>query len=136
MVERSSQKVMDLLKVSLRPEFLNRIDEVAIFEPLSRKHIHNIVEIQLNALREELLADEIDLDFSKQAVDYLAEAGYDPEFGARPVKRIIQKKVLNKLSKELLHNRVQRGSKIVLDAFEDELVFRKPREVETMMNSN
>ena len=135
-VERSSQKVMDLLKVSLRPEFLNRIDEVAIFEPLSRKHIHNIVEIQLNALREELLTEEIDLDFSKQAVNYLAEAGYDPEFGARPVKRVIQKKVLNKLSKELLHNRVQRGSKIVLDAFEDELVFRKPREVEKMVNSN
>jgi len=135
-VDRSSQKVMDLLKVSLRPEFLNRIDEVAIFEPLSRKHIRSIVEIQLNALREELLADEIDLDFSKQAVNYLAEAGYDPEFGARPVKRVIQKKVLNKLSKELLHNRVQRGSKIVLDAFEDELVFRKPREVEKMVNSN
>jgi len=83
-----------------------------------------------------LLTEEIDLDFSKQAVNYLAEAGYDPEFGARPVKRVIQKKVLNKLSKELLHNRVQRGSKIVLDAFEDELVFRKPREVEKMVNSN
>jgi len=126
-VNRSSQKVMDLLKVSLRPEFLNRIDEVAIFEPLSRSHIHNIVKIQLSLLQAELKEEDINLDFSEQAVDYLAEAGYDPEFGARPVKRIIQKKVLNNLSKELLHNRVERGSSIVLDAFEDELVFRKPR---------
>jgi len=130
-VNRSSQKVMDLLKVSLRPEFLNRIDEVAIFEPLSRSHIHNIVKIQLELLQAELKEEDIALDFSEQAVDYLAEAGYDPEFGARPVKRIIQKKVLNSLSKELLHNRVERGSSIVLDAFEDELVFRKPRVKET-----
>lgn len=131
-IDRSSQKVMDLLKVSLRPEFLNRIDEVAIFEPLSRKHIYDIVKIQLNALREELKEEEIDLQFAEPAIKYLAEAGYDPEFGARPVKRIIQKKVLNTLSKELLHNRVQRGSQIVLDAFESELVFRKPREKEQL----
>ncbi len=129
-IERSSQKVLGLLKQSLRPEFLNRIDEVAIFEPLSRKHIRDIVKIQLDLLREELKEEEIDLRFSEQAIKYLAEAGYDPEFGARPVKRIIQKKVLNTLSKELLHNRVQRGSQIMLDAFEDELVFRKPRESE------
>ena len=129
-VERSSQKVMDLLKVSLRPEFLNRIDEVAIFEPLSRKHIYDIVKIQLGILQADLKEEDIEISFSEQAIKYLAEAGYDPEFGARPVKRVIQKKVLNTLSKELLHNRVERGSKIVLDAFEEELVFRKPRESE------
>ena len=133
-IQKSEKKVMDLLKVSLRPEFLNRIDEVAIFEPLSRKHIRDIVKIQLGILKTELKAEDIDLSFSDQAIDYLAEAGYDPEFGARPVKRVIQKKVLNSLSKELLHNRVERGSKVMLDAFEDELVFRKPREQEASLN--
>jgi len=129
-IERASQKVMGILKASMRPEFLNRIDEVAIFEPLTRKHIHDIVKIQLGLLRDELKKEDIDLHFSDQSIAFLAEAGYDPEFGARPVKRVIQKKVLNTLSKELLHNRVERGSKIVLDAFEDQLVFRKPREKE------
>ena len=88
------------------------------------------MKIQLNLLRDELKTEDIDLHFSEQSIQFLAEEGYDPEFGARPVKRVIQKKVLNTLSKELLHNRVERGSKIVLDAFEDTLVFRKPREKE------
>ena len=129
-IARASQKVMGVLKASMRPEFLNRIDEVAIFEPLTREHIYDIVKIQLNLLRDELKTEDIDLHFSEQSIQFLAEEGYDPEFGARPVKRVIQKKVLNTLSKELLHNRVERGSKIVLDAFEDQLVFRKPREKE------
>ena len=129
-IARASQKVMGVLKASMRPEFLNRIDEVAIFEPLTREHIYDIVKIQLNLLRDELKTEDIDLHFSEQSIQFLAEEGYDPEFGARPVKRVIQKKVLNTLSKELLHNRVERGSKIVLDAFEDTLVFRKPREKE------
>ena len=129
-IASASQKVMGVLKASMRPEFLNRIDEVAIFEPLTREHIYDIVKIQLGLLRDELKKEDIDLHFSVQSIQFLAETGYDPEFGARPVKRVIQKKVLNTLSKELLHNRVERGSKIVLDAFEDQLVFRTPREKE------
>ena len=128
LIAKANEQVMNLLKLSLRPEFLNRIDEFAIFEPLQRDHIKKIVSIQLAALKEKLMEEEIDLNFTGEAIAYLAKKGYDPEFGARPVKRLIQKRVLNALSKELLHNRVEKGTSIVLDNFEDTLVFRKPRE--------
>ena len=132
-IAKANDQVMNLLKVSLRPEFLNRIDEFAIFEPLSRDHIKQVVKIQLSMLQKNLLAEEIDLSFTEEAISYLAEEGYDPEYGARPVKRLIQKRVLNALSKELLHKRVEKGSKIVLDNFEDALVFRKPIEKDGVM---
>jgi len=132
-ITKVEDQVMDLLKRTLRPEFLNRIDEFAIFEPLSRAHIKKVVGIQLQALRKRLLEDEIDLNYTEEAIAYLAKEGYNPEFGARPVKRLIQKRVLNALSKELLHNRLDKGSKIVLDNFEDELIFRKPIEKNGML---
>lgn len=125
-VESTNEKVLNLLKMSLRPEFINRIDEIAVFEPLKRKHIRKVVQIQLKNLVENLKKEDIHLNVSEEALNYLAEEGYDPEFGARPVKRLIQRKVLNALSKELLHQRVQKGSQIVLDCFEKALIFRKP----------
>ncbi len=135
-VANTNEKILNLLKLSLRPEFVNRIDEIAVFEPLKRKHIQQVVRIQLAQLIQNLKKEDIDLQVSEEAIGYLAEAGYDPEFGARPVKRLMQRKVLNALSKELLHQRVQKGSKIVMDCFEKELVFRKPIKKDKLVELN
>ncbi len=125
--EKTEGMVFEVLKQSLRPEFLNRIDEVVMFQPLSTDHIRSIVELQLKGLEEVLSGQEIELTATPQAIDYIASAGFDPQFGARPVKRVIQKKVLNALSKALLKREVQPNSQIILDAFDEQLVFRNPR---------
>ncbi len=124
--EKTEDMVLEVLKQSLRPEFLNRIDEVVMFQPLSAGNIRQIVELQLKGLEGTLAKQEIELTATPQAIDYIANAGFDPQFGARPVKRVIQKKVLNALSKALLKREVQANSKVVLDAFDDQLVFRNP----------
>lgn len=120
--------VMELLKNSIRPEFLNRIDDIVMFSPLTRKDIRNIVKLQFRAIRKRLAKQQITLDATKQAIDFLAAKGFQPEYGARPVKRTLQREVLNKLSKELLSGRVTANSIILLDAFEDQLVFRNEAE--------
>lgn len=125
-IEKTQNMVFELLKKTVRPEFLNRIDETIMFRPLSRKDIRQIVELQLNALVDTLKEQNIDLTVTSQAMDWLAEAGYNPEFGARPLKRVIQKRVLNQLSKQLLLQQIQPNSKVVLDAFDDAIVFRQP----------
>ena len=126
-IAQTEMEVFELLKQSVRPEFLNRIDEVIMFRPLDRKDIRQIVELQLHFLKEKLMdSQQIRLDVSSQAMDWIAAEGFHPEFGARPLKRVIQKKVLNALSKEMLLNKVEAGSTIVLDAFGDQLVFRQP----------
>lgn len=125
-IEKTRNLVFDVLKQSVRPEFLNRIDEVTMFRPLSKKDIRSIVEIQLDLLKKSLAKQQILLDATPQAMDFLADAGYHPEFGARPLKRVIQKKVLNPLSDELLAGRVAAHTQILLDAFEDKIVFRQP----------
>ena len=125
-IEKTKNLVFEMLKQSIRPEFLNRIDEVIMFQPLSRKDIHAIVDIQLDELKKVLAKQEIQLIVAEPAVDWLAEEGYSPEFGARPVKRIIQKKVLKELSKQLLLGKIKPKSHIVLDIFDGKIVFREP----------
>ena len=101
-VENTRREVLELLRQTIRPEFLNRIDEVIMFQPLMRKEIRDIIRIQLNDLKNQLLKNGVVLEFSEYAVDYLAENGFDPQFGARPLKRLIQKQIVNQLSKKFL----------------------------------
>ena len=117
-------KVMEMLKKTIRPEFLNRIDETIMFLPLTEKQIAGVVELQLGRTKKMLAQQGFDLQWTPQAVDYLAHVGYDPEFGARPVKRAIQRYVLNDLSKSLLAEKVKRDKPIIIDNFGDGLVFR------------
>ncbi|MCM1377212.1 MAG: ATP-dependent chaperone ClpB [Clostridium sp.] len=122
-IANTKQDVMDRLKEIIRPEFLNRIDETVMFTPLSKKEILEIVEIQVKSVQKMLSANGITLEVTKEALDLLAEDGYDPEFGARPVKRTIQRLVLNQLSKDILAQKVNREHPIVIDVKDDNLVF-------------
>ncbi|QNM86430.1 ATP-dependent chaperone ClpB [Polaribacter pectinis] len=117
-------EVLGLLKQSVRPEFLNRIDDVIMFTPLTQGNIFEIVKLQIEHLKKVIGKQEITLDATDEAIKYLAKKGYQPEFGARPVKRVIQKEVLNELSKEILSGKITTDSIILLDSFDDKLVFR------------
>lgn len=123
-IEAAKVDVLALLKQSVRPEFLNRIDETIMFTPLTRKDIIEVVGLQLKQVTKMIADQGITFDATQEAIDYLAEKGYNPEYGARPVKRVIQKEVLNALSKEILSGKVTTDSIILLDAFDDQLVFR------------
>ena len=123
-MEAAKKEVLGLLKQTVRPEFLNRIDDMILFTPLSEGNIKTIVSIQLNHVKDILLKQEITLDATDEAIAYLATKGYQPEYGARPVKRVIQKEVLNRLSKEILAGKITTDSIILLDCFDDQLVFR------------
>jgi ATP-dependent Clp protease ATP-binding subunit ClpB len=125
-IERTKTQVFEELKRSVRPEFLNRIDEVVMFNPLGKSQVKKIVQIQCNILAERLKERDITLMVSDEALNYLSEAGYDPQFGARPVKRLIQKQVLNNLSKQLLAGTIDVSQPVVLDVFDKQVVFRKP----------
>ena len=122
--EATKVEVLGLLKQTVRPEFLNRIDEIIMFTPLNKGEIHQIVEIQLKSLAKMLKEKDILIEFTEEAIESLAEKGFDPQFGARPVKRVIQKDVLNELSKEILSGKITASSHILLDAFDDKIVFR------------
>ena len=123
-IEAARIDVLGLLKQTIRPEFLNRIDDVIMFTPLSKENIKDIVGLQLKSVTKLLAKQNITFDATDQAIQYLAEKGYSPEYGARPVKRVIQKEVMNELSKEILSGQVTTDSIILLDAFDDKLVFR------------
>jgi len=123
-MESAKIEVLGLLKQSVRPEFLNRIDDIIMFTPLSKTEIKQIVILQLKGLTKMLAKQYITLDATEEAIDYIAKLGYDPQYGARPVKRVIQKEVLNKLSKDILSGEVTVDSIILLDSFNDQLVFR------------
>ena len=125
---QTKREVFDLLKKTIRPEFLNRIDEVIMFTPLSREDVEEIVRLQFKQIEKLLAENDIRITATEEAIAWLAELGYDPQFGARPVKRLLQKKVLNELSKQMLANKVQKGKEIVLDVFDKEIVFREPVE--------
>jgi len=125
-VEQTKVLLFELLKQSVRPEFLNRIDETIMFRPLSKKDIRGIVELQLQEVKVMLAKQDIKLSITPQAMSWLAEEGYHPEFGARPLKRVIQKRVLNQLSKQMLKGEVLPKSSLVLDVFDDVVVFRQP----------
>ncbi len=120
--------VMEMLKQRLRPEFLNRIDDIVMFSPLTRKDIRRIVSLQFKGIQKMLSKQQITLDTTKQAIDFLAQKGFQPEYGARPVKRTIQREVLNQLSKQILSGKVATNSSILLDAFDGQLVFRNEDE--------
>ena len=122
--EAAKVEVLGLLKQTVRPEFINRIDEIVMFTPLSNTNIREIVGLQLKSVSKMLAQQNITMDATPEAIDYLAKKGYDPQFGARPVKRVIQREVLNKLSKEILRGTVKTDSIILLDSFDNELIFR------------
>ncbi|WP_275315570.1 ATP-dependent chaperone ClpB [Tenacibaculum bernardetii] len=123
-MDLAKTEVLGLLKQTVRPEFINRIDDITLFTPLSKEDIIQIVEIQLNNVKKMIALQNITFDATNEAIAYLAVKGYQPEFGARPVKRVIQKEVLNQLSKEILAGNVTTDSIILLDAFDSKLVFR------------
>jgi ATP-dependent Clp protease ATP-binding subunit ClpB len=123
-IEAAKIDVLALLKQSVRPEFLNRIDDTIMFTPLNKENIKDIVGLQLKSVAKMMAQQGITFDATQEAIEYLADKGYNPEYGARPVKRVIQKEVLNALSKEILAGKVTTDSIILLDAFNDQLVFR------------
>lgn len=120
---KTKTEVFELLKKTIRPEFLNRIDDILLFEPLNREDVRAIVEIQFNEVSKRLAEQQVKLSASEEALDWLAQLGFDPVFGARPVKRVIQKQVLNELSKQLLAGKVDKSQAIVLDVFDKQFVF-------------
>lgn len=124
LIAETRNQVMEMLKKMIRPEFLNRIDETIMFLPLSKKEIANVVKLQINAIRKMLEPQGFRLEVTDAAIQYLAEVGYDPEFGARPVKRAIQRYVLNDLSKKILASEVSNDKPITIDSFGNSLVFR------------
>lgn len=127
--EAAKIEVMALLKQNIRPEFLNRIDDIIMFTPLSKENIVDIVRLQLEHLKKMVAKQHITIDATEEAIAYLAEKGYNPQYGARPIKRTIQKEVLNNLSKELLSGNITAESIILIDSFDDGLVFRNQSEL-------
>ena len=123
-IENARTEVLNQLKTMVRPEFLNRIDEIIMFTPLTKGNIEQIVSFQLKSVFKMLAQQHITMDATPEAINYLAKKGFDPHFGARPVKRVIQREVLNQLSKEILSGNIKTDSIILLDSFEDKLVFR------------
>lgn len=121
---KTKNEVFDLLKKSVRPEFLNRIDEVIMFEPLSRDDVHNIVKIQFEQIAKRLAEQNLKISATDEAIDWLAQLGYDPQYGARPIKRVLQKQVLNELSKQILADKVDQAKEIIVDVFDKQIVFR------------
>jgi ATP-dependent Clp protease ATP-binding subunit ClpB len=122
-IAKTKNELFELLKQTIRPEFLNRIDELIMFTPLNRSEVRNIAELQFRHVQDTLAEMGVTIEASVEALDWLAELGYDPQFGARPLKRVIQKKILNELSKEILAGKVSKDSKIKLDMFDHNFVF-------------
>ena len=125
-IETTREEVMDLLRKSVRPEFLNRVDEIIMFEPLSRTDVRAIVEIQLNQLMKKLEEKDIHLVPSNELMEHIISTGYDPQYGARPIKRLIQRELLNELSRQIIAGKVETGTPQVIDVFDGKIVFRKP----------
>ena len=120
----TKQEVNELLRKTIRPEFLNRIDEIILFQPLLKKEMKAIIKIQLNQLKNLVSQNGIDLTFSDYTLDFLAENGYDPQFGARPLKRLIQKEIVNRLSKKILAADIDKSKPVLVDVFAGTVVFR------------
>jgi ATP-dependent Clp protease ATP-binding subunit ClpB len=127
--EAAKVEVLGLLKQTVRPEFINRIDEIVMFTPLTNANIAQIVGLQLKSVTKMLAQQGITMDATPEAIEYLSEKGYDPQFGARPVKRVIQRDVLNELSKEILSGKITTDSIVLIDAFDGKLVFRNQGEL-------
>jgi ATP-dependent Clp protease ATP-binding subunit ClpB len=127
---KTKTQLFDLLRQTIRPEFLNRIDEIIMFTPLSRDEIGDIVKLQFKHVQQTLAEMGVTIEASDEALDWLAQLGYDPQFGARPLKRVIQKRILNELSKQILAGKVDKDSKIKLDMFDNQFVFLNTNETE------
>ena len=123
-IEKTTAQVMEMLKKTIRPEFLNRIDETIMFTPLDKEEIKEIVRLQTDAVSSMLKENGIQLSLTEKAIEFIASAGFDPEFGARPIKRAIQRHLLNDLSKQILAGTVHKDSAIVVDASGKSLEFR------------
>jgi ATP-dependent Clp protease ATP-binding subunit ClpB len=123
-VDNTRREVLELLRQTIRPEFLNRIDEVIMFQPLLKRDIRGIISIQLQQLKDLVAKNGIQIAFSEYAIDYLAENGFDPQFGARPLKRLIQKQIVNQLSKKILAGEIDRSQHVLIDVFDGVVVFR------------
>ncbi|MCC7525932.1 MAG: ATP-dependent chaperone ClpB [Chitinophagaceae bacterium] len=123
-VENTKREVLNVLRQTIRPEFLNRIDDIIMFHPLMKSEIRGIITIQLNQLKNQVAANGIGLEFTEYALDYLAENGYDPQFGARPLKRLIQKEIVNQLSKRILAGDIDKSKPVLVDVFDNTVVFR------------
>ncbi len=122
-IAKTKSDLFELLRKTIRPEFLNRIDEIIMFTPLNRDEISDIVKLQFKQVQQTLAEMGVSIEASEEALDWLAQLGYDPQFGARPLKRVIQKRVLNELSKQILAGKVDKDSKIKLDMFDNQFVF-------------
>ncbi len=122
--EKAKLEVMNLLRQTIRPEFLNRVDEIIMFRPLMRKEIRGIVAIQLNKLVGLLRNNGVQLQFSDYALEFLSDQGFDPQFGARPLKRLIQKEIVNQLSKRILAGDIDKSHPVLVDVFDNTVVFR------------
>ncbi|MDB5014599.1 MAG: clpB1 [Daejeonella sp.] len=129
-IAKTKNQVFELLKQTIRPEFLNRIDELIMFTPLNRDELKDIVRLQFKGVQNTLAEMSIEIDATEEALDWLAQLGYDPQFGARPLKRVIQKRILNELSKNILSGKVEKESKIRLDVFDNHFVFMNVNEEE------
>lgn len=128
-IAKTKSEIFELLRKTIRPEFLNRIDEIIMFTPLSRDEITEIVKLQFTQLQHTLAEMDITLEASEEALEWLAQLGYDPQYGARPLKRVIQKRILNELSKQILAGNVDKDSKIKLDMFDNQFVFLNPKDL-------
>jgi ATP-dependent Clp protease ATP-binding subunit ClpB len=126
-VESTKAEVMNLLRQTIRPEFLNRVDEIIMFQPLLKDEIKGIIKIQLKGLQQLVAGSNIQLEFTDYALDYLAEHGYDPQFGARPLKRLIQKEIINQLSKKILAGDIDKTKPVLVDVFDGVVVFRNEK---------
>lgn len=122
-IAKTKNELFELLKQTIRPEFLNRIDELIMFTPLNRDELRDIVTLQFKGVQTTLEEMGIQIEASEEALDWLAQLGYDPQFGARPLKRVIQKRILNELSKSILSGKVDKDSRIKLDVFDNQFVF-------------
>jgi len=129
-IAKTKNQLFELLRQTIRPEFLNRIDEIIMFTPLSRDEIGEIVKLQFKHVQDSLAEMGVSIEASEEALDWLAQLGYDPQFGARPLKRVIQKKILNELSKQILSGKIDKDSKIKLDMFDNQFVFLNTQEPE------
>jgi ATP-dependent Clp protease ATP-binding subunit ClpB len=123
-INKTREQVFDLLRKTIRPEFLNRVDEIIMFQPLTKEEIFKVVELQIGIIKQMLAKNDLKLTVTKKAMKHIANIGFDPQFGARPIKRVIQKKLLNELSKLILEGKVDKNSEIVVDEKDGTLIFK------------
>lgn len=126
-METTKVELMNLMKQTIRPEFLNRVDEIIMFTPLMENEIEQIVRLQIQQLQKMLMKNSLNIEVTDEAVKRIADEGFDPQFGARPLKRVIQKDIVNELSKRILSGGVSSEQKIVVDAVDGEIVFWNPK---------